>query len=168
MQWEVLFYCSVLYRCLLHCTITVCVAGVWYIALLQCVVQVFGGPGSGKTQLCLTTSALCALGGGKVAFIDTRGDLDTARLLQVGKDTFWLIRLGSPVGNRPSQCKVHSSAKLTFVQSPPPSKIHPYAKHTSMQIRLALQSLPICHMITSSRLPRDSYFFCLYYYMLYL
>lgn len=50
---------------------------------LGSVCEVFGGPGSGKTQLCLTASALCALGGGRVAFIDTRGGLDTARLLQV-------------------------------------------------------------------------------------
>ena len=83
-----LHYYSVWCSCLVHCTTTVCVAGVWYIALLQCVVQVFGGPGSGKTQLCLTASALCALGGGRVAFIDTRGGLDTVRLHQVGRLPF--------------------------------------------------------------------------------
>lgn len=43
----------------------------------------FGGPGSGKTQVCLTTAALCALEGGVVAYIDTRGDLWPARLQEV-------------------------------------------------------------------------------------
>lgn len=45
--------------------------------------QVFGAPGTGKTQLCLSAVALCALSGGKVAYLDTVGDLCLKRLLQV-------------------------------------------------------------------------------------
>jgi len=45
--------------------------------------EVFGGPGSGKTQLCISVAALCALGGGTVAYIDTRGDLCPERLKEV-------------------------------------------------------------------------------------
>jgi len=45
--------------------------------------EVFGGPSTGKTQLCLSAVALCALSGGKVVYIDTAGDLCLQRLSQV-------------------------------------------------------------------------------------
>jgi len=47
--------------------------------------EVFGGPNTGKTQLCLSAVALCALSGGKVVFVDTAGDLCLQRLLQVAE-----------------------------------------------------------------------------------
>jgi len=45
--------------------------------------EVFGGPSTGKTQLCLSAAALCALSGGKVVYVDTAGDLCLQRLFQV-------------------------------------------------------------------------------------
>lgn len=47
--------------------------------------EVFGGPSTGKTQLCLSAVALCALSGGKVVFVDTAGDLCLQRLFQVAE-----------------------------------------------------------------------------------
>jgi len=47
--------------------------------------EVFGAPTTGKTQLCLSTVALCALSGGKVVYVDTAGDLCLQRLLQVAE-----------------------------------------------------------------------------------
>lgn len=47
--------------------------------------EVFGGPSTGKTQLCLSAVALCALSGGKVVYVDTAGDLCHQRLFQVAE-----------------------------------------------------------------------------------
>jgi len=47
--------------------------------------EVFGAPSTGKTQLCLSAVALCALSGGKVVYVDTAGDLCLQRLLQVAE-----------------------------------------------------------------------------------
>ena len=47
------------------------------------VYEVIGNTGSGKTQLCLTATAECLLGGGTVVYIDTRGDFSLRRLEQI-------------------------------------------------------------------------------------
>ena len=43
------------------------------------VYEVFGCSGSGKTELCLTAAAVCAEGGGRVTYVDTKGDFCAAR-----------------------------------------------------------------------------------------
>lgn len=45
--------------------------------------EVFGLAGSGRTQLCLTVSALCSVKGGYVAYIDTRGDFTPHRFQEI-------------------------------------------------------------------------------------
>ena len=45
--------------------------------------ELFGRSRTGKTQLCLSAAALCAMSGGKVAYINTAGDLCLQRLQQV-------------------------------------------------------------------------------------
>jgi len=47
--------------------------------------EVFGGPSTGKTQLCHSAVALCSLSGGKVVYIDSAGDLCLKRLFQVAE-----------------------------------------------------------------------------------
>lgn len=47
--------------------------------------EVFGSSSTGKTQLCHSAVALCALSGGKVVCIDTAGDLCLQRLFQVAE-----------------------------------------------------------------------------------
>jgi len=45
--------------------------------------EVFGLAGAGRTQLCLTVSALCSLKGGNVAYIDTRGEFTPHRFQEI-------------------------------------------------------------------------------------
>ena len=47
------------------------------------VYEVFGCPATGKTQLCLTAVAECLVAGGKVNYIDTKGDFSLQRLQQI-------------------------------------------------------------------------------------
>lgn len=53
---------------------------------LGLVTHVYGPPGSGKTNLCLTTAVECAKQGKKVLFIDTEGGFRIERFLQICKD----------------------------------------------------------------------------------
>eukprot|EP01062_Namystynia_karyoxenos_P074170 TRINITY_DN71012_c0_g1_i1.p1 TRINITY_DN71012_c0_g1~~TRINITY_DN71012_c0_g1_i1.p1 ORF type:complete len:333 (+),score=110.06 TRINITY_DN71012_c0_g1_i1:62-1000(+) len=50
---------------------------------VQMLVEAAGPPGSGKTQLCLTTAALCAADGHRVVYADTEGKFSTERLAEV-------------------------------------------------------------------------------------
>ncbi|MFO7872126.1 MAG: DNA repair and recombination protein RadB [Candidatus Undinarchaeales archaeon] len=48
--------------------------------------HVYGKPGSGKTNLCISTAIECAKLGRKVAYIDTEGGFNYVRLRQMCKD----------------------------------------------------------------------------------
>ena len=47
------------------------------------VYELYGHSGTGKTQLCLTSSARCLARGGNVVYIDTKGDFCADRFLQI-------------------------------------------------------------------------------------
>jgi len=47
------------------------------------VYEVFGCPGSGKTELCMTAAAEAAGEGGRVMYLDSKDDFDPARLAQI-------------------------------------------------------------------------------------
>lgn len=47
------------------------------------VYEVFGYAGSGRTQLCLTAAAVTAGEGGKVVYVDTKGDFSPTRLAEI-------------------------------------------------------------------------------------
>jgi DNA repair protein RadB len=50
------------------------------------ITNLFGGPGTGKTNLCLMAAAECAKRGGTVVFIDTEGGFSLERLKQLAPD----------------------------------------------------------------------------------
>lgn len=52
------------------------------------ITQFFGPPGSGKTNISLKLAVQCALGGGKVIYIDTEGGLSIKRIKQIAGDKF--------------------------------------------------------------------------------
>ncbi|MFH1425044.1 MAG: DNA repair and recombination protein RadB [archaeon] len=53
---------------------------------LGLIAHVYGPPGVGKTNLCLTTAVECAKKGKKVLFVDTEGGFRVERFLQICKD----------------------------------------------------------------------------------
>ena len=62
------------------------------------VTEVYGYPGTGKTQLCLTAAVTSLLRtGGSVAYIDTKGDFCPQRLLQI-------LEARSPAAARDQVC----------------------------------------------------------------
>ena len=49
----------------------------------RAVTNIYGGPGTGKTNICLIMALECARRGGKVIYIDSEGGFSTERLLQI-------------------------------------------------------------------------------------
>ncbi len=52
----------------------------------KAITNIFGGPGTGKTNLCLLAAVDCVKKGGNVVFIDTEGGFSLERLKQVTVD----------------------------------------------------------------------------------
>ena len=50
--------------------------------------QIFGPPGSGKTNIALQLSVEVAKTGKKVIFVDTEGGISVDRIRQIAKDSF--------------------------------------------------------------------------------
>jgi RecA/RadA recombinase len=55
--------------------------------------DIFGGSGSGKTQICFTLAVNCLRDGGKVVYVDTVGNFRPERILEIGGDSEMLERI---------------------------------------------------------------------------
>ena len=74
------------------------------------VYEVYGYPGTGKTQLCLTAAATCLKSGGSVVFIDTKGDFCLDRMMEILRQ--WCGDVDPAVLDRMRVCSAVSAHSL--------------------------------------------------------
>jgi len=108
--------------------------------------EVFGGPGTGKTQLCLSAVALCALSGGKVVYVDTAGDLCLQRLLQVAEARATSKEKGEEALERVMVAKAWDSIQML-------ATIEQIGEVQPDLVVLDNLSIPFMPMVTNNSLP---------------
>ena len=74
------------------------------------VYEVYGYPGTGKTQLCLSAAASCLKSGGTVVYIDTKGDFCADSMLEVLRQ--WCGDVDNAVLDRMKVCSAVTASAL--------------------------------------------------------
>ena len=74
------------------------------------VYEVYGYPGTGKTQLCLTAATSCLRSGGNVVYIDTKGDFCGDRMIEILRN--WCGDVDNNVLDRMKVCSALTSSSL--------------------------------------------------------